>query len=86
MGRDLISPLAAVQFGAAVGVHRIPLVRVDGHTEQTGVRLQGVTADVMFTESSHSDHAMSNCVRQWQAMLLHTYWVMTDNIRRIKIA
>jgi hypothetical protein len=40
----------------------------------------------MFTESSHSDHAMSNCVRQWQAMLLHTYWVMTDNIRRIKIA
>ena len=40
VGWHFISPLASVELGAPVGVHRVALVGVDSHAEQTGVGLQ----------------------------------------------
>lgn len=39
MRRHFIPPLASVQFSATVRVHGEPFVRINGHTEQTGVSL-----------------------------------------------
>jgi len=38
--RHLITPLAAIQFGAPVGVHGESFVGIDCHAEQAGIGLQ----------------------------------------------
>lgn len=42
VGWHFRTTLATVQLGATEGVHGESLVRVDGHTEETRVRLSGI--------------------------------------------
>ena len=42
VGRHLVPPLADVHAHHAVGVDRVPLVRVDHHAEQARVRLDHI--------------------------------------------
>lgn len=39
VGWHFRATLASVELGTSCRVHRVPLVGVDGHTEETGVRL-----------------------------------------------
>lgn len=39
VGWNFIPPLASVQFGATVGIHRESFIRIDSNAEQSGVGL-----------------------------------------------
>lgn len=48
-----ITPLTTVQLGTTVGIYRETFVRIDGHTEKTGVSLE-TQITIITTEKSKS--------------------------------